>query len=171
MWIAPEVERIEAIPTGAERPMLQSMLDRQRRTLLSKCVGLRAEELKRRSVEPSTLSLHGLIRHLAEVERGWLRITAAGEQLDYLYCSIENPDGDFADIDEADPATDFAIYHREIELADAAVAELPLDHICRHPAGIDFSLRRVYLHLIDEYARHTGHADLLRERIDGRTGY
>lgn len=150
--------------------MLQSWLDFHRQTLLAKCSGLDSAQLKRRAVAPSTLSLHGLVRHMAEVERGWLRITAAGQRLEYLYCSEANPNGDFDDIDAADPADDFGVYHREMQLADAGVAELPLDHPCRTPAGTEFSLRWVYLHLIEEYARHNGHADLLREQIDGRTG-
>ncbi|WP_083872480.1 DinB family protein [Nocardia testacea] len=116
------------------------------------------------------LSLLGLVRHLAEVECGWLRMAAAGEQLDYLYCSAPDPDGDIDSAGSTDPASDFAVYRREIRLADAAVAELGLDHRCRHPNGTEYSLRWVYLHLIEEYARHNGHADLLRERIDGRTG-
>jgi hypothetical protein len=78
--------------------------------------------------------------------------------------------GDFDDVDAAEPAAEFAVYHREMQPADAAVAGLPLDHRCRNPAGTGFSLRWVYLHLIEEYARHNGHADLLREQIDGRTG-
>lgn len=150
--------------------MLQSWLDHHRRTLLDRCAGLDAAQLARRGAPPSSLSLHGLVRHLAEVERGWLRMAAAGERLEYLYCSLDNPDGDFDDAGSADPAVDFATYEHEIRLADAAVAGLPLDHRCRHPNGTEYSLRWVYLHLIEEYARHNGHADLLRELIDGRTG-
>ncbi|NUP26639.1 MAG: DinB family protein [Nocardia sp.] len=169
-WTAPPVDLVETVPTGSERPMLQSWLDLHRQILLRSCAGLDAAQLAYRGVPPSRMSLHGLVRHLAEVERGWLRMTAAGEQLDHLYCSAADPDGDFDNVDSADPAVDFAEYHREIRLADAAVAALALDHRCRHPNGTEYSLRWVYLHLIEEYARHNGHADLLRERIDGRTG-
>ncbi|MFI6308750.1 DinB family protein [Nocardia fusca] len=169
-WIAPAVNLADTVSTGPERPMLQSWLDRHRQTLLGKCAGLDAARLACRSAPPSALSLLGLVRHLAEVERGWLRMAAAGEQLDYLYCSAADPDGDIDNAGSADPAIDFAVYRREIRLADAAVAELGLDHRCHHPNGTEYSLRWVYLHLIEEYARHNGHADLLRERIDGRTG-
>ncbi|MEU1981584.1 DinB family protein [Nocardia sp. NPDC019395] len=169
-WIAPDIDRTDPVRTGPERPMLQSWLDFHRRTLLGKCADLDPAHLKHRGVPPSGLSLHGLVRHMSEVERGWFRNAAAGQRLAYLYCAATNPNGDFDDIDAADPAADFAVYHRETRLADAAVAELPLDHLCHHPAGLEFSLRWVYLHLIEEYARHNGHADLLREQIDGRTG-
>lgn len=169
-WIAPDTDRIETVPTGPERPMLQSWLDFHRQTLLAKCSGLGTAQLKQCAIPPSSLSLHGLVRHMSEVERGWLRITAAGQRLAYLYCADTDPNGDFDGIGTADPAADFAVYRRETELADAAVAELPLDHRCRHPAGPEYSLRWVYLHLIEEYARHNGHADLLREQIDGSTG-
>ncbi|MGA6206682.1 DUF664 domain-containing protein [Nocardia testacea] len=104
------------------------------------------------------------------MERGWLRMAAAGEQLDHLYCSAADPDGDIDNAGSTAPAADFAAYRREIRLADAAVAELGLGHRCHHPSGTEYRLRWVYLHLIEEYARHNGHADLLRERIDGRTG-
>ncbi len=150
--------------------MLQSWLDFHRQTLLAKCAGLGAAQLRQRAVPPSALSLHGLVRHMAEVERGWLRGAAAGQRLGYLYCAETDPNGDFDNVDIADPAADFAVYRQETRLADAAVAELSLDHRCRHPAGTEYSLRWVYLHLIEEYARHNGHADLLRERVDGRTG-
>ncbi|MEV3965401.1 DinB family protein [Nocardia sp. NPDC050193] len=169
-WIAPAVDLADTVSTGPERPMLQSWPDRHRQTLLGKCADLDAARLADRSTPPSALSLRGLVRHPAEVERGWLRRAAADEQLDYLYCSAPDPDGDIDNAGSAGPATDFAVYRREIRLADAAVAELGLDHRCRHPNGTEYSLRWVYLHLIEEYARHNGHADLLPERIDGRTG-
>lgn len=152
--------------------MLQSWLDFHRATLLAKCAGLEEKQLKQRSVEPSTLSLHGLVRHMSEVERGWFRRAAAGEDAEYLYCSDDNIDGDFDDTERADPATDFATYRREIELADAAAADLSLEHTFPHPRRAEevYNLRWVYVHMIEEYARHNGHADLLRERIDGATG-
>ncbi len=152
--------------------MLRGWLDFHRATLLSKCAGLDARQLRRRSVEPSTLSLHALVRHMTEVERGWFRLAAAGEDAPYVYCSEDNPDGDFDDTEQADPATDFETFRREIELADAAVADLPLEHTFPHPLRPEmvYNLRWVYLHMIEEYARHNGHADLLRERIDGATG-
>ncbi|MET8871165.1 DinB family protein [Nocardia sp. NPDC004604] len=168
-WTAPEITRTKPPLIADERTMLQSWLDLHRRTLQWKCAGLAAEQLKRRCVAPSTLSLLGLVRHLTECERGWFRIAARGASLDYLYCSEGNPDGDLDDIADADAAADLAALRSEIELADAAVADLPLEHVFSYRAT-EYSLRWVYVHMIEEYARHNGHADFLRERIDGATG-
>ncbi|MBF6165980.1 DinB family protein [Streptomyces gardneri] len=170
-WIAPDIERTEAPLVADERTMLRAWLDRHRDTLLWKCAGLDGDQLRARSVEPSTMSLLGLVRHLTEVERGWFRRAAAGRELGYVYCSEDNPDGDFVDIADADPEAAFAAFRAEIAEADAAVAALPLDHTFRHRWSDDvYTLRWVYLHMIEEYARHNGHADLLRQRIDGLTG-
>jgi uncharacterized damage-inducible protein DinB len=168
-WTAPEAHRVSEPITGAERPMLEGWLDWHRQTLLSKAAGLNADQLKRAAVEPSNLTLLGLIRHMSEVERSWFRTRAANETLDDLYCSEDNGDGDFDDVAGADAESDHATYLAEIELARNAVADLPLEHefILR---SSPMSLRWVYLHMIEEYARHNGHADLLRERIDGVTG-
>ncbi|MGY5307529.1 DinB family protein [Nocardia gipuzkoensis] len=156
-WIAPDLERTETPLVADERTMLRAWLDRHRDTLLWTCAG--------------TMSLLGLVRHMTEVERGWFRCAAAGQDLTYVYCSEDNPDGDFADVADADPEATFAAFRAEIAQADAAVAALPLDYTFRHRwRADDYSLRWVYLHMIEEYARHNGHADLLRERIDGFTG-
>jgi uncharacterized damage-inducible protein DinB len=169
-WIAPEVTRVDEPTTGDERAMLEGWLDWHRQTLLTKCAGLSAEQLKRRSVEPSSLSLLGLVRHMLEVERSWFRRRAAGQQVSEVYYSDDNPDGDFDDVDAADAQADHAAYVAEFDLARAAVADLPLEHEFTNRHGQAISLRWVYLHMIEEYARHNGHADLLRERIDGATG-
>lgn len=170
-WTAPDRERTETPLVADERTMLQAWLDRHRDTLLWKCAGLTGDQLRTRSVEPSGMSLLGLVRHLTEVERGWFRRAAAGQDLEYVYCSEDNPDGDFDDIADADPEATFAAFRAEIAQADAAVAALPLDHTFRHRwSDDDYNLRWVYLHMLEEYARHNGHADLLRERIDGFTG-
>ena len=169
-WTAPAAHRVKEPFTGDERAMLEGWLDLHRQTLLTKCAGLTAEQLKLRSVEPSGLSLLGLLRHLAEVERGWFRIHTAGEQLPAIYCSDDNEDGDFDDVEQADAAADHATLLAEIEAARAAVAGLPLEHEFSTERRPVVSLRWVYLHMIEEYARHNGHADLLRERIDGVTG-
>jgi hypothetical protein len=127
--------------------------------------------LRRRAVEPSNLSLLGLVRHLAEVERSWFRRRIDGQDLAYLYCDDDRPDTDLDDVDSADPAEAFAAYAREVELARVTVSAHPLDEIFFHSAyKRDMDVRGVYLHMIEEYARHNGHADLLRERIDGVTG-
>ncbi|BAW09037.1 hypothetical protein NSK11_contig00139-0008 [Nocardia seriolae] len=157
---------------GDERAVLHSLLTRGREILLWKCQGLNGVQLATRSVEPSTMSLLGLIRHMTEVERGWFRMRAAGEPLDYVYSSDTNRDGDFDDTIADAAEADYTRLLDEIALCDKAVADLPLDHAVPHPrSGKDLSLRWIYLHMIEEYGRHAGHADLLRERIDGATGY
>ncbi|WP_433498407.1 DinB family protein [Sphaerimonospora sp. CA-214678] len=171
-WIAPRIDRIEVPPVGDERALLEAWLDHHRQTLLLKCAGLTADRLKLRAVEPSSMSLLGLVRHMAEVERSWFRRRFTGEPVGFLYRDPEtNPDGDFDDVDTADAEADFATFAREIELARAATAGHSLEETFHHSRrNTDMSLRWVYLHMIEEYARHNGHADLLRERIDGVTG-
>src|SRR5690242_7034935 len=105
-WTAPDRSRVDAPYIGGEREMLETWLDWHRDTLRSKCAGLTADQLRERSVEPSTLSLLGLVRHLAEVERSWFRRRLDGQAIDYLYCSDARPDGDFDDVDTADAETD-----------------------------------------------------------------
>ena len=170
-WTAPEIIRVDEPTVADERTMLQGWLDWQRQTLLVKCQGLTEAQLRTASVEPSSLTLLGLVRHMSEVERSWFRRRVAGEDIEWIYCTDASPDGDFDDISDADPAADFERFQAEIEAADAAVADLPLDYTFFHTRRqVDFSLRWVYVHMIEEYARHNGHADLLRERIDGVTG-
>jgi hypothetical protein len=172
-WTAPAITRRHEPYVGDERTQLQGWLDYHRDTLLLKCAGLDRDALVRASVEPSTLTLLGLVRHMALVERSWFRQRAAGQDLPDLYCGPDNPDGDFDDVATADPESDFATYRQECVLADEAARDLPLEHTFRLPRGDqtrEISVRWVYLHMIEEYARHNGHADLLRERIDGVTG-
>jgi hypothetical protein len=170
-WTAPLITRTPAPHTADERAMLEGWLDFQRQTLLFKCAGLDVAQLRQRAVEPSTLTLLGLVRHMAEVERTWFRKQAGGEDVDWIYCTEQSPDGDFDDVDTADAEADFATYRAECDLARAAARDLPLDHTFHNPRrNAPLSLRWVYVHMIEEYARHNGHADLLRERIDGVTG-
>ncbi|MBF6331590.1 DinB family protein [Nocardia transvalensis] len=170
-WTAPEVDRPEPIDVGDERSMLQSFLDFHRQTLLFKCQGLDADRLKRRSTEPSAMSLLGLVRHLTDVERVWFRRRVLGEPIAPIHFTDTNLNGDFDDVADADPERDLALYRTELETCDKLVADLPLDHTFVNPrTGRTHTLRWVYLHLIEEYARHNGHADLLRERIDGTVG-
>ncbi|WP_460364432.1 DinB family protein [Actinocorallia lasiicapitis] len=132
-----------------------------------KCEGLGGEELRRRAVEPSGLSLLGLVRHVAEVERDWFRNDFAGEGAARLWGDGGGLewDVDGADVDEA-----FAAWRAEIAYADEVIGGTELGATGRTPDGQVFSLRWLVCHMIEEYARHNGHADLLRERIDGRTG-
>ncbi|WP_043263179.1 DinB family protein [Streptomyces sp. CT34] len=165
-------DRLDAPTTGDERAMLVGFLRAQRRTLELKCAGLEAE-LARRAVAPSTLSLLGLVRHLADVERRWFRQVLAGQEAPRLFSSAAHPDGDFdgAVPDPAVVAAAWEAWRAEVAFADAFVAAAPGLDI----AGDDgwrgrVSLRWVLIHMIEEYARHNGHADLLRERIDGAIG-
>jgi Protein of unknown function (DUF664) len=168
-WTAPEVGRPDGPLTGDERAMLQGFLDWHRATLLHKCTGLTGRQLAERTVPPSTLSLLGLVRHMAKVERTWFRRRFAGEPVDALYDGGNRRNADFEDLDPDGAAADYARLVEEWRLTDAAVAGASLDGTFIHDGEVH-SLRLVYLHLIQEYARHNGHADLLRERLDGVTG-
>ncbi|MFL6052401.1 MAG: DinB family protein [Actinoallomurus sp.] len=173
-WTAPETPH-DPVPfdalTADERATADAWLDHHRRTLLWKCGGLTAEQLERRCIQPSELSLLGLVRHMAEVERDWFRHRFAGQQPGYLYCSDEDPNAEF-DVAAADAEADLAAYAREIELVRETTAGRSLDETFLDPRrGVEMTLRWVYTLMIQEYARHNGHADLLRERIDGATGH
>jgi len=151
--------------------MLEAWLDWHRQTLLSKCSGLTAEQLRQRTAEPSGMSLLGLIRHMAEVERGWFRRRVAGEDVRFLYSSEADPDGEFDHVDAADAEQDFATYLQEIDRARQAASGRALEETFFHShRNVEMNVRWVYVHMIEEYARHNGHADLLRERLDGSTG-
>ncbi len=167
-WSAPE--RIDPPFQDPERAALEAWLEYHRATLLTKCAGLTPEQLATRSVPPSTLSLLGLVRHMAEVERSWFRRRLDRQDLPYLYCSPENQDGDFDDVDPARADDDRAAYRAEVDAARDVAASHGLDDIGLARSGKPVDLRWIYLHMIEEYARHNGHADLLRERIDGVTG-
>jgi len=159
--------------TADEWPMLQAWLELQRATLMWKCEGLSQEQLRQRSVPPSTLSPLGLVRHMTEVERHWFRRILAGEDAPPLYSSETDRDADFDGVDAADPATAFASWEGECAHARALVEERrSLEALSARPwRGAAVSLRWILVHMIEEYARHNGHADLLRERIDGMVGY
>ena len=170
-WTAPQSARQNPPYVAAERQMLEAWLDFHRQTLLGKCAGLTADQLRQRAVPPSSLSLLGLVRHMAEVERGWFRLRVGGEDAGFLFSSEADPDGEFDHVDTADAGQDIATYLREIDLARQAAAGRDLDGTFYHSdRGVQMNVRWVYVHMIEEYARHNGHADLLRERIDGATG-
>jgi hypothetical protein len=171
--------REHCVRLGDERTTLTEALRCQRLTLEMKCEGLDAEQMARRPLEPSTLSLLGLVRHLADGERETFRVLMAGQDAPRHYGSDTEPDGDFdgavadrAVVDEA-----WATWRAEVEFAERFVAAAPSlditggDPLNRHGSGGgDISLREVLVGTIEEYARHMGHADLLREHIDGRLG-
>jgi hypothetical protein len=160
-----------AEPTGDERTLADAWLDLHRHTLLWKRGGLTAQQLKLRAVESSGLSLLGLVRHMAEVERDWFRTRFAAAHPGYLYCSDDNMAAEF-DVAAADAESDLATYAREVEAARQATLGRSLDETFTDPQrNTPMSLRFVYTVMIQEYARHNGHADLLRESIDGQTGH
>lgn len=160
--------RTEPSTTADERASLTGFLDYQRETLAMKCSGLSAEQLRRKAVAPSAISLLGLVRHMAEVERSWFQNDINGEQTKGYWG--ERPERAEFDVDEADPDEAFRVWRaacaRSREIVDAAES---LD-ITGHYRDEVFSIRYVLTHMIEEYARHNGHADFLRERIDGSTG-
>jgi hypothetical protein len=178
MWVDPDDDPRETdVETVDERSTLLDYLRYYRLTMEMKCAGLDAEQLARRSVPPSTMSLLGLVRHLAEGERHFRRVMA-GEDAPKLYCTDEDRDGDWNGA-VADPAVvddAWRQWRAEVELTErfvAGVADLGARNAGDSdlgPHGADVQLRDFLVAQIAEYARHCGHADLLRERIDGRVG-
>jgi uncharacterized damage-inducible protein DinB len=169
MWAAPQVDPRSDGDFHGERETLVGYLRDYRLTLEMKCEGLDAEQLARQSVEPSNLSLLGLVRHLAGVERNWFRNRMAGQDLPRLYRTDAEPNGEFTGA-VANPevvAEAWATWRAEVVFAERYVAEAPDLDVVGKEGDV---LRSVLVHMIEEYARHMGHADLLRERIDGRVG-
>ena len=168
-------DRARPAHDAGEREMLTGWLEHHRGILIWKCEGLAAEQLRRRAVPPSTLSLLGLVRHMAQVERAWFRQVFLGEDVPDLYDGSADADADFNDVDQADPAEAFSAFERECAASRQVVAQASsLDVLSKQAAertGQSWSLRWIVTHMIEEYARHNGHADLLRERVDGSTGY
>jgi uncharacterized damage-inducible protein DinB len=177
MFVAPEHDpRTHLHTTGDERGVLTEILAGQRATLELKCAGL-GPEMARRSVAPSTLSLLGLVRHLADVERRWFRRVLAGEPAPPLFTSEKRPDDDFdgANTDAASITGSitaaWGAWRAEVAFAERFTAASPDLGVTGKDTWLgDVSLRWVLAHMIAEYARHNGHADLLRERIDGAIG-
>jgi uncharacterized damage-inducible protein DinB len=170
MWVDPDDDpRESGVATVDERSTLLDYLRRYRLTLDMKCADLDAEQLARRSVPPSTMSLLGLVRHMAEGERHWFRREMAGQNAPRLYCSDTDRDGDWngavPDPEVVDEA--WRAWQAEVAFAEQFVADTAdLGAL----GTTQVPLRDVLVHMIEEYARHCGHADLLRERIDGRVG-
>ena len=165
-------ERPELPFVGDERTQLDFWLDFHERTLLFKCGGLTPAQLKTRPLPSSSMSLLGLIRHTAQVHRYWLRQVLGAEPIPHLYDDPGVPDAEFDLVDAADAEVDVATLVEEVRVCRAAVAQwADLDAVAvgrRH--GKEVSLRWIYLHLIEELARHNGQADLIRELVDGVTG-
>jgi Protein of unknown function (DUF664) len=165
-WPAPERRNAPHRPDD-ERGSLESWLEYHRATLLIKCAGLTPAQLVTRSCPPSSLSLLGLVRHMAEVE-SWFHVFD-GRPKEQPFCSDDDPEADFEDLDPRRADQDLAVYQASAERSRAAVIGRSLDELIPVSAT-PTSLRWVYQRMIEEYARHNGHADLLRERIDGVTG-
>jgi uncharacterized damage-inducible protein DinB len=174
MWVDPDDDPREgASPITDERSMLLEYLRTQRLTLAMKCAGLDAAGMAMRSIPPSTLSLLGLLRHMAEVERHWSRRVMAGEDAPRRYSRDGERDGDFdgAIADDAVVADAWAALADEQAFTDRFVAATPdLGFAAEYGDGERIELRELLIHLVREYAHHAGHADLLRECVDGRVG-
>jgi len=177
MGVAPSatvtmIERPMPPLNSDERATLEAWLDFYRSTLALKCEGLDDEQLRTAAVAPSPLTLLGLVQHMAEVERNWFRRVLVGEHAPPIYDPGADPaghDGGFEVSDQASYRTAKAIWQDEIARARANCAARGLDDTSPY-MGAQVSLRWIYTHMIGEYARHSGHADLIRERVDGATG-
>ena len=169
-WTAPDVTLPPDGPlVGDDRAILEGFLAWHRALLRRKCGGLTGDQLAQCAVPPSNLSLLGLVRHMAKVERSWFRQRIGGQDLEPMYDPELGPDADFEDLDPDRAQADYERLLEECRLADQALAAASYeDTITRR--GDVMSVRTVVVHMIEEYAQHNGHADLLRERIDGTTG-
>ncbi len=162
--------RSEPAFVAPERVMLERWLEFHRATLLLKCDGLTAEQLARRPVGTSLLSLHGLVRHMADVERGWFtRVLLRSPEVAPVFGDPAVEDSELHPLEGAEWPADLARWQDECRRSSQNAAPLDLDHTGLR-RGEPVSLRWIYVHMIEEYARHNGHADLLRELVDGATG-
>jgi uncharacterized damage-inducible protein DinB len=168
-WTVPAPGPVDGPLTGDDRPILEGFLGWQRVTLLNICAGLTGEQLAARPLASSGLSLLGLIRHLAKVERIWFSERAAGLSAEPMYDPSRGKAADFEDARADQAEADVARLQAEWRRSDEAVAGMDFADTL-DVGGDAFSLRMVYVHMIYEYSRHNGHADLLRESIDGVTG-
>jgi uncharacterized damage-inducible protein DinB len=167
---APPDNRRYPPEAGDERATLQGYLNYHRDTLMWKCADLSPDQLRARPLSATNLSLLGLVRHLADVERSWFRRGVAGEDAPPIFYTEAERDADIDPPPDADPEADFAVWRAEVAACDAAAAGRGLDDTFVPKRGGTLSLRWLYTHMIEEYARHNGHADLIRQAIDGATG-
>ena len=174
LFVAPEEDPRSVVPSVGEWATLIDFLTGCRQTLELKCRDLDDEQMARRTVPPSNLSLLGIVRHMADVERYWFRQVLSGQDAPRRYRTVEDHDADFngarADPDVVADAWD--AWREEVAFAEGYVEGFPdLDATVPLPGEEDeIAVREVIIHMVEEYARHCGHADLLRERIDGRVG-
>lgn len=169
VWADDDRPRIPRV--ADEREALTAYLDYYRATVELKCRGLTQEQAAARSMPPSTMSLHGLVRHLAAVERWWFQQNFERRDVPFLFFTADQPDLDFDPPADADFADDLQAWRAECEISREIVAAHDLDDTARPPDWHeDVDLRWLVLRMLTEYAQHCGHVDLLREGIDGRTG-
>lgn len=160
--------RVNPPHNASEREMLNTFLDYHRATLLQKIEGLSREDLTRPSSSPSTLTLLGLVKHLAYVERSWFQWSFLNQEPSFPW-SKEDPDADFRVEPEESVDDIVALYKAEVEKSRQIANAAELDAVSARP-GRDHTLRWILVHMIEETARHNGHADFLREAVDGKTG-
>jgi hypothetical protein len=157
---------------GPERLQLDAWLDFYRATLLEKCDGLNTEQLKDRPVASSRLSLLGIVRHMTFVEQVWFESTFAGRNTTEYYKTEGDRDADFNDLDDTAVENVFVLYGQATDVSRDLAAGHDLGEMAaKARRGREVDLRWILIHMIEEYARHCGHADLIRELIDGATGY
>jgi hypothetical protein len=163
--------RVEPDFVLTEREMLESWLEFHRATLRLKCEGLDDRARKARPVPTSNLSLHGLVRHMGEVERNWFRrVLLLDDMAPPIWLDPEIEDSELVPLDDADWDADLRTWDGECDASRAAAASRQLDDTGIRD-GRPCSLRWIYTHMIEEYARHNGHADLIRELVDGAVGW
>jgi hypothetical protein len=172
-WMAanPDILRSDPDLQAGELVMLGQYLDFHRATLEMKCARLTEDELKRRAVPTSNLTLLGLVRHLTDVEYGWFAEWLDGQPERNLYFTAEDPNGDFDNLESQPVLAVWAAYHAQVAESRRILATFAeADEMARGGPGRARNVRWIALHMVEEYARHNGHADLLREAIDGATG-
>ena len=169
MTADPSIPREDPDLLTGELDLLGQYLDYHRATLAMKCARLSETDLKRRAVPTSSLTLLGLVRHLTEVEYGWFCEWLDGQPERAVYFSDDDPDGDFDNVAAVTRIDAFAAWQAECDNARTVAARMDLTDVGTR-RGEEVSLRWVLVHMIEEYARHNGHADLLREQLDGAVG-
>jgi len=172
MWLPTEQDpRMQAGPTRGERECLVGYLEHYRQTLAMKCDGLSAVQLATRAVPPSNISLLGLVRHLARVEHHWFRRVLEGRtELPKLFGGDDEDAGfDFPEVDDELVRESHALWQQEVAHAREVLDRTDLDAEIEL-GGESYEVRDFVVHMVEEYARHCGHADLVRECVDGRTG-
>lgn len=161
----------DEVAAADERAMLERFLDYQRAVLARKADGLTDEQARVPACPPSDLTILGLVRHLAEVERGWAHETFLGVDLEPLFVTTDRPKGDWAAPADATLGGALAAWWAEVESADRVYSQASLDDVsARGWEDVRYSVRWILVHLIEEYARHCGQADLIREAVDGAVG-